>query len=339
MDSLTHIVLGACIGEAALPKRLGKKALIIGAIAQSLPDIDIVGALWNSTAEDLWFHRGITHSFIFGLIAAVFLGLLSQRVFRRYHLYLPRLIIFFCLQIWLHDVLDTCNSYGTGLLEPFSHERFSFNLLFVLDPFFSLPMVLVFFFLLFFKTGYPHRKKWIFLGLLIPCCYILYAVSNKISVEKQVSRHLPAKTRTSGAFISTPTAFNSWLWYIMIPADSGFYIGYRSVYDSKEHVTSFEYFPRRAYLLKGAKNAKQLSTLKKFADQYYTVENRHDTLVFNVLRFGRIAGWDGSTGNFTFQFYLNEGFDNNLVVQRGRAEEVNLATFKRMYYRIKGLKE
>jgi inner membrane protein len=42
MDSLTHIVTGACIGELFLGKQLGKKAMLWGAITQSLPDIDFV---------------------------------------------------------------------------------------------------------------------------------------------------------------------------------------------------------------------------------------------------------------------------------------------------------
>jgi inner membrane protein len=48
MESVTHIALGACIGEAAFSKQIGKKALILGAIAQSLPDADITASLWSS---------------------------------------------------------------------------------------------------------------------------------------------------------------------------------------------------------------------------------------------------------------------------------------------------
>ena len=62
MDSLTHIVLGASIGEAIAGKRLGKKALVIGAIANSFPDIDIVASFWLPLTKDLLAHRGFTHS-------------------------------------------------------------------------------------------------------------------------------------------------------------------------------------------------------------------------------------------------------------------------------------
>ena len=35
MDSVTHIVIGACIGELVLPRQLGKKRLWMGALANS----------------------------------------------------------------------------------------------------------------------------------------------------------------------------------------------------------------------------------------------------------------------------------------------------------------
>jgi inner membrane protein len=46
MDSLTHIVLGACLGEVLLDRKLGRKAMLWGAIAQSAPDIDFLANLW-----------------------------------------------------------------------------------------------------------------------------------------------------------------------------------------------------------------------------------------------------------------------------------------------------
>ena len=42
MDSLTQIVLGAAVGEALLGKKLGNKALLLGAIAGTIPDLDVL---------------------------------------------------------------------------------------------------------------------------------------------------------------------------------------------------------------------------------------------------------------------------------------------------------
>ena len=38
MDSLTHIVLGAAIGEAVLGKKIGRIAMLWGALADTIPD-------------------------------------------------------------------------------------------------------------------------------------------------------------------------------------------------------------------------------------------------------------------------------------------------------------
>ena len=44
MDSLTHIALGAVIGELFTDKQFGKKAMIWGALAQSLPTVEVKSA-------------------------------------------------------------------------------------------------------------------------------------------------------------------------------------------------------------------------------------------------------------------------------------------------------
>ena len=41
MDSLTQLTFGAACGEAILGKKVGRKALIWGAILGTLPDLDV----------------------------------------------------------------------------------------------------------------------------------------------------------------------------------------------------------------------------------------------------------------------------------------------------------
>ncbi|MGB0250280.1 MAG: metal-dependent hydrolase, partial [Flavobacteriales bacterium] len=43
MDSLSQIVLGAAVGEAVLGKKLGNRAMVWGAVAGTLPDMDVLG--------------------------------------------------------------------------------------------------------------------------------------------------------------------------------------------------------------------------------------------------------------------------------------------------------
>ena len=42
MDSLTQIVLGAAVGEFVLGRKVGNKAILWGAVAGTIPDLDVL---------------------------------------------------------------------------------------------------------------------------------------------------------------------------------------------------------------------------------------------------------------------------------------------------------
>jgi inner membrane protein len=336
MDSITHIALGACLGEAALSKQAGKKALILGAIAQSLPDVDVVAALWLHPVDNLLFHRSVTHSLLFNVAAAALLSFSARKIARLQEISFIKLFVFFCLQIWLHDVLDTCNAYGTGLFEPFSHQRFSFHLLFVVDPFFSLSLVIAFVALVILKKDDTKRKRWVLAGLLPALLYLFHGVYNKALVKTQVQTSLLAEHIAYKSVMITPTPFNTWLWYVVAATDSGYEIGYCSVFDKKNVLIPFTYYQKNEKTLNTVDKTIDMKRLIKFADNYYTVEHIDTSLVFNVLRFGQIFGWQDTKARFSFQYFLDPSYDNSLVVQRGRFKGWNRKTLMKMYDRIKG---
>ena len=117
--------------------------MVLGAAAQSLPDIDFLAFLWTSPAEDLLAHRSFTHSILFIVLLTPFLSLAAKRWLPDPDIPLRKWILFFGLQLVIHDFLDAFNAYGTGWFEPFNHSRISFNVLFVADPFFSILPTLI----------------------------------------------------------------------------------------------------------------------------------------------------------------------------------------------------
>lgn len=78
MDSLTQIVLGAAVGEVVLGKKLGNKAMLWGAIAGTIPDLDVYQSLFYDklTANEL--HRGFSHSILFSIVFAPLLAWLAH---------------------------------------------------------------------------------------------------------------------------------------------------------------------------------------------------------------------------------------------------------------------
>jgi inner membrane protein len=74
MDSLSQIVLGAAVGEAVLGKKLGNRAMVWGAVAGTLPDMDVLGQFFLNELDNLAFHRGISHSLTATVFGSLFFG-------------------------------------------------------------------------------------------------------------------------------------------------------------------------------------------------------------------------------------------------------------------------
>ena len=336
MDTITHIVLGACIGEVMAGKVLGKRALVLGAIGQSIPDVDFIPQLWLGTSDDLLAHRGFTHSILFGIIMTLVLSVISWKLYPNRPISRVRWLLLFSVNIFSHVFIDTFNAYGTGWFEPFNSHRFSFHVLYVADPFFSIGAFLGFLFLVIAALTHKRRHWAAWLGIGLATIYLLYALFNKVSVDRDLRRELADKNIPveRGSYILTPSPFNSWLWYAVIKDKDGFWVGYRSVFDSKP--SQLTWFPKNDALLLRVKDQDEVDDLKRFASGFYTVENSNDTTVFNVLRFGQVIGWYDPHEKFTFHYFLDKPGANDLIVQRGRFEGWNRKTFRVFLKRIKG---
>jgi inner membrane protein len=335
MDSLTHIAIGACIGDLFLGKKIGKKAMLYGAIAASLPDIDFIASFWLNTADDLMAHRGFTHSFLFAVLFIVALAFLFRHRHRVEHIPITTWMIFMAVEIGSHLFLDAFNAYGIGWFEPFSHTRISFNVIFVADPFFSVWPAIAAVSLLMMNRHHNKRRPIAKYGLTLCSFYLLYCVVHKFRIDDAARYALIHQGIHDNRYFTTPTPFNNWLWYIVAETDSGYYTGYRSVFDRGEHIL-FHYFPRNARLLLPYADHQDLQLLIRFSQGYYTAETSEQGLVFNDLRFGQMMGWQYPDARFVFHYYLQEPEANHLVVQRGRFANWDRESVMFLLRRIQG---
>tara|TARA_B110000008_G_scaffold271713_1_gene303511 strand:- start:2187 stop:3200 length:1014 start_codon:yes stop_codon:yes gene_type:complete len=141
MDPVTQVSLGAA--AAALVSRPAslRSALIIGAIAGAVPDLDVLIQSEHDPLLSLEYHRHFSHSLfmvpVIGcLVALVYKGLLRSRA--------PDLAtcgLYAIMGTLSHGLLDACTSYGTRLYWPFSQYRESWDLISIIDPLFTLPML------------------------------------------------------------------------------------------------------------------------------------------------------------------------------------------------------
>ncbi len=335
MDSITHIALGACIGEAFFKNGFGKKAMAWGALAQSIPDIDFVAAFWTDTTGSLITHRGFTHSILFAVLIIPLFALLAAKIHRPHNITFKKWLLFFSTEIFIHLFIDGFNNYGIGWLEPFSHRRYTFNAIYVVDLFFSTWSVIAFIMLLLLNKNSLRRAFWWKLGVILPFTYLAYCSVNKFIIDREVKLAFKEQHIPHEQYFTTPAPLQNWLWFVAAGNDNGYYVGYKSIFDRSKSI-DLKFFPKNDSLLNPFKNEKSVNELIRFSREFYTVEKWHDTLVFNNLGFGQIIGWKDPNQHFAFHFFLQYPEENLLVVQRGRFAKWDWETSKALLKRAKG---
>jgi inner membrane protein len=144
MDPLSQGVLGAAAPQSMAPREHLGIAGLLGFLAGMAPDLDVFIRSSNDPLLFLEFHRQFTHSLLFIPLGGLLCGLLLHQVFgRRRGLTRARSIAYCTLGYATHALLDACTTYGTQLLWPFSNTRYAWNTVSVIDPLFTLPVLLL----------------------------------------------------------------------------------------------------------------------------------------------------------------------------------------------------
>ena len=337
MDTLTHTVLGACLGEAIAGKRLGKKAMLIGALANNLPDIDVITTFWTDSANELLVHRGITHSILFAVLVSPLLALAFQKKFISYDVSFKRWFVLIGSGLFLHILMDAFTSYGTGWFEPFSHYRVSFNTLFIIDPFLLITLLICSIILLLVKrNSYPKRRKIAYAGLCLGLFYLITTIFIKLHVSHVIKNDLISKNIPHETFMATPTPLNNLLWYSAVKSGDNFYLGYYSILDKKPTIT-WEFFEKNDSLLAPLKNTEEVKLLQRFSKNYYCIQKQDSVINFSDIRFGQIGGWYTPQAPFVFNFNLQLKENSKLSLQQGRFKSINSKDLSLLFARIKGV--
>lgn len=304
MDSITQIVLGASVGEAVAGRKIGNKALAWGAIAGTIPDLDVLLNPWLDTVQQLSFHRSMTHSLLFALVASPILGWLLHRLYRNQPAtYLHWTLLFF-LGFTTHALLDSCTTWGTQLFWPFSNYGVAFYNVFVVDPFYTLPFLVLVSSAAFLSKSNPLRTKLNYAGLLLSTGYLAWSFTAKSMANTTFETTLQQQGVKYTSYISKPTPLNTIFWSVTAKTDQGFYNGFYSLLDEDEQNITYDFELQQANLLAPYRGNPKLERLLKLTKGYYSVV-KHPTdgsLLINDLRFGKFDGWQESGGGYVFVY-------------------------------------
>ena len=178
MDSVTPIVLGAAVGEAVLGKKVGNKAMLYGALAGTIPEVDIFASHFVDTVTAIEFHRGFTHSIFFSVAFAPVFGWLISKIERKSAANWKDWSWLMFFGFVTHPLLDSFTTWGTQLFWPLE-TRLAFKSIFVIDPLYTLPFLVFLILAMRSERGSEKRKRYNTLGILISSGYLLLSLGLK----------------------------------------------------------------------------------------------------------------------------------------------------------------
>ena len=237
MDSLTQAALGAAVGEIVLGRAIGRRAMAWGAFFGTLPDLDVLAFPWADAVEQLQWHRGLSHSLLLCLLSGPLIGPLLAWHWKKFNVSRKRAGFFVFLAWFTHVLIDVFTAYGTQIWEPFSNARVTTSNLFIIDPLFTLPL-LVGLFVSFFqhrgRSGAAGALRTMRAGLMLTSLYTLWSLTARAWIDHQVQPAIAALPSPAKDHLIGPTPLNTLLWRIVVRTDDGFFIGYRSVLDARD---------------------------------------------------------------------------------------------------------
>lgn len=285
MDSLTQIVLGASVAEACGGKKLGNKAALWGAIAGTIPDLDVFIRAYNDPIHGALMHRGFSHSILFAILAGPLLGYLIYRIYRRKHELKTWIWVAF-MAIVTHPMLDIFTSYGTQFFWPFEW-RVTFNSVFVIDPLYTLPFGFLLLASLMIKRNVSLRRKLNNTGLIYSGLYLTWCVVVKLTILNNTPTYFKDYEIDHSKTVVNAMPFTSFYWMIITESNTSNYIGYKSIFYpfNKNQVDTLT---KNHSLLTEIenKNKEWVQTLQFMTKNCYTVVKRDDSLEVYDLKFG-----------------------------------------------------
>jgi len=142
VDPISQGSLGAVIPGSIWGPKQYRVAVLLGCLAGLAPDLDV---LIQSSTDPLLFleyHRQFTHALMFIPIGALVIASVCYPVVRRW-LSFTQAYLACLLGYATHGFLDACTTYGTQLFWPFTNFRVSWNVVSVLDPMFTIPLLVI----------------------------------------------------------------------------------------------------------------------------------------------------------------------------------------------------
>lgn len=331
MDSFTQIVLGAAVGEAVLGKKVGNKAMLYGAIAGTIPDLDVLASHFTDSVTALSIHRGFTHSIFFSVLFAPIFGWLVSR-YENFKDLKGWSWLFFWTFV-THPLLDAHTTWGTQLFWPLD-MRLAFKTIFVIDPIYTLPFLVFLILAMRQKRTAVKRHFYNKMGLLVSSAYLALTFLLKWMAFSQFESALKTQNINYLQIDTRPSPLNTILWSANVETENAYLLGNYSFFD-KNPIT-FESYPKDHDLLENLTKNERVKRMISISQGWYTINKENGHLYFNDLRFGLLSLAPKSQ-DFVFKYKIVvDNFNNVEFIEVPKDKQDGKKLLFDLWKRLKG---
>ncbi len=284
MDSVTQFALGASValatvGRKSVQRHAAWKIVLIGGMVGTLPDLDAF-IDFGDAISNMVRHRAETHGLFYLTLASPFVGALICRLQGEL-----KLLLRWCLAVWLvfmtHVGIDLLTIYGTQLAQPFSDYPFGIGSLFVIDPLYTIPLLIG---ILGTVIGRIPRWRWNTAGLMLSTAYIAWSLGAHQYATQIARQHPPVANETLNLLV-TAAPLNTFLWRAVVITPDVYYEGWYSLFDPEPRF-SWKAYPRNSALIERHKNRADVATIAAFSHGFFNMEESEGRLFITDLRLG-----------------------------------------------------
>lgn len=300
MDSLSQIVLGAATFALIKDKEIGKKALLYGAILGTIPDLDILFNPFFNSIDQLAIHRAFSHSIFFSFILSL---LIAKWFSYKYKTSYKSWFLASFLALFTHSLLDLCTTYGTRLLYPLSKSFYSLDNVFVVDPLYTIWLLIGCVALLILKSKNTKRQSILKWSLVLSTSYLVFGLFVHFYVTNHFKNELQKQKITFEKIKIVPTPFNTILWQGIVKTKEGFYYADYSLLDSKKTI-NFHFEKNNISFLESKIKIKELEPFFNFTEGYALAREENGKMYVYGTKFGPI-NIENNKAEFFFPLIFN----------------------------------
>ncbi|MCK4674417.1 MAG: metal-dependent hydrolase [Gammaproteobacteria bacterium] len=282
MDPISQAAFGASLSQSfAKNKSKQRSALLVGALSGMAPDLDVLISSTDDPLLFLEFHRQFTHSLVFIPFGALLCALVFYP-FIKSKLSFLQIYTFAFLGYATHGLLDACTSYGTQLFWPFSSERIAWNTVSIIDPLFTLPVVI--FILL---AAYRKNVRYARIAFAYAVIFLSLGIMQNNRAEKVLYQLAEQRGHQVERVQVKPSFANRHVWKLIYEFDGRYYVdAVRLLWDTEyirgSSIQKLDVKRDYPWLPEDSQQAMDIERFRWFSDDYLAVSTENGRLIMDV---------------------------------------------------------